>query len=134
MAAPPGAAERLRAAGLRATGPRCAVLAWLDGNAGHHPADAVVAGTGLSKATAYHVLGQLREAGLVLVAEVGPGRVLYETGEHRHHHFVCRRCGGISDVPCAAASGPCLDVAVPQAAVLEAAEVVVRGICRACAS
>lgn len=134
MTAPTRAAERLRAAGLRATGPRCAVLTWLDGHAGHHAADAVVGGTGLPKATAYHVLGQLREAGLVLVAEVGPGRVLYETGEHRHHHFVCRRCGEISDVPCTAAAGPCLEVVVPQAVVQEAAEVVVRGICRTCGS
>jgi Fur family ferric uptake transcriptional regulator len=126
-------ADRLRRAGLRATRPRAVTLGWLDAHPGHHPAEAVVTGTGLSKATAYHVLGQLVDAGLVLTAEAGPGRVRYESASTPHHHFVCLSCGAVIDVPCATNHQPCLDLTVPQAATVERAEVILKGRCLACA-
>jgi Fe2+ or Zn2+ uptake regulation protein len=124
--------KRLRDAGLRATQPRMAVLAWLDAHPGHHPADQLVDRTGLSKATVYHVLGQLCAAGLVLTAESGSGRLLYETATDAHHHFVCRVCGQIIDIPCIPGESPCLTADVP-GATIEHADVILRGICAACA-
>ncbi|HSK90632.1 MAG TPA: Fur family transcriptional regulator [Euzebyales bacterium] len=123
--------QRLRLAGLRATQPRMTVLDWLDANPGHHPAEHLVDRTGLSKATVYHVLGQLCDAGLVLTAESGAGRVLYETAADPHHHFVCRACGRIIDIPCIPGSPPCLTADVPGATV-EQADVILRGICDRC--
>ena len=123
--------ERLRRAGLRATQPRMAVLAWLDANRGHHPAELVMDRTGLSKATVYHVLGQLCDAGLALTAESGAGRVLYETAADPHHHFVCGVCGRVIDVGCVSGEQPCLAVDVPGATV-ERADVILRGVCERC--
>ena len=123
--------ERLRDAGLRATQPRRTILEWLDGNPGHHPADLLVDRTGLSKATVYHVLGQLSGAGLVLTTESGGGRMLYETSPDVHHHFVCRGCGRIIDVPCIPGAPPCLTADVP-GAMVEQADVVLRGVCEDC--
>jgi Fur family ferric uptake transcriptional regulator len=125
-------ADRLRDAGLRVTQPRGTVLAWLDTNPGHHAAETLVERTGLSKATVYHVLGQLREAGLVLTAESVAGRMLFETASDPHHHFVCRLCGRVVDIPCIPGEAPCLTVDVTGATV-ERADVILRGICAGCA-
>lgn len=125
------AAERLRDVGLRATRQRTEVMAWLDDHPGHHPAETLVADTGLPKATVYHVLGQLVQAGVVLVAESGAGRVLYESGGVPHHHFVCRACGGLIDVPCVTGEAPCIQVEVP-GALVDQADVILRGTCEAC--
>lgn len=127
----PPAAVRLRGAGLRATRQRTAVMSWLDDHPGHHPAEVMVTDTGLPKATVYHVLGQLTEVGLVLAAEAGAGRVLYESGGVPHHHFVCRACGRLVDVPCVTGEAPCIEVAVPGAEV-DQADVILRGTCQAC--
>jgi Fur family ferric uptake transcriptional regulator len=133
MTAPgPALSDRLRHAGLRATRPRVTVLAWLDANPGHHPADRVVERTALSRATVYHVLSQLSAADLVLTAEPTAGPVLYETAAGPHHHFVCRSCGQVIDVACVTGEMPCLHVDVP-GAVIEHTDVVLRGVCAACA-
>ena len=123
--------DRLRDAGLRATQPRMAILAWLDANPGHHPAEVLVDRTGLSKATVYHVLGQLAATGLVLTAESGSGRLLFETAPDAHHHFVCRVCGQIVDVACIPGEPPCLTADIP-GATIEHADVILRGVCAAC--
>ena len=125
------APERLRDAGLRATRPRVTVLHWLDANPGHHPADQVVERTALSRATVYHVLGQLSDADLVLTAEPTAGPVLYETAADAHHHFVCRSCGRVIDVACLIGDAPCLHIDVP-GAVVEQADVTLRGVCADC--
>lgn len=122
----------LRTAGLRVTRPRMAVLRWLHDHPGHHPAEVIVDQAGLPKATTYHVLGQLSDAGLVLTAEAGPGRVLYETATDPHHHFVCRACGRILDVPCATGAQPCLDLVVAGAARVDSADVILKGLCADC--
>lgn len=124
--------DRLRHAGLRATQPRMTVLAWLDTNPGHHPAETLVDRTGLSKATVYHVLGQLCAAGLALTAESGAGRLLYETATDPHHHFVCRVCGRTIDIPCIPGRSPCVTVDMPGATV-EHADIILRGVCAGCA-
>jgi Fur family ferric uptake transcriptional regulator len=84
------------------------------------------------RATVYHVLGTLARAGLVLIADAGPGRTLYEAAGRWHHHLVCRRCGTIVDVACASATKPCLEPDLP-GAVVEEAQVIFRGLCPACA-
>lgn len=126
--APDGIADRLRQAGLRVTQPRRTLLAWLDAHPGHHPAERLVERTGLSRATTYHALGQLCEAGLVLTAGSGTGRLRYETATDPHHHFECRRCERVIDVQ---ADTPDVRVGEPTA-VIERVEVIVRGLCADC--
>jgi Fur family ferric uptake transcriptional regulator len=138
MGAPPtNVRDRLRSAGLRATAPRIAVYEALREAGGHHGVDEIVTlveqhGTPLSRMTVYNVVSDLREASLVMCADVGPGRALYEVNDVWHHHFVCRSCGEVADVPCLKGSKPCLEPPSPIGASVDEAQVIFRGICRNC--
>lgn len=130
-------ALRLREAGLRVTQSRLAILGLLGELGGHHAADELVEacrarGRPIPRATVYHILESLARAGLVLVADAGPGPTLYEAAVDWHHHLVCRRCGLVVDVPCLVGTKPCLSPDLP-GAVVEEAQVIFRGLCTACA-
>jgi Fur family ferric uptake transcriptional regulator len=130
------AADRLRAVGLRATRPRVAILEALGEDHGHRSAEELVAALAsrqvrLARASVYNGLDDLVAAGLVMLADVGPGRALYELADEWHHHFVGRRCRRVTDVACAAGSRPCLKASVPGAEIDEA-QVIFRGLCADC--
>ncbi len=100
---PMGAHDRLRAAGLRSTPQRQAILAAFRGGASEHlSADEVFARAsatlpGLSRGTVYATLAEFTEIGL-LAAFGTPEPVRYETNVERHGHFRCRLCLRIYDV------------------------------------
>ena len=130
---PPG---RLRAAGLRVTRRRIAIIDALGNLGGHRTADEVATsldavGDRVPRASLYHALGSLAAAGVVMVADAGPGAARYELASTWHHHLVCRSCGDIIDVPCVRGSRPCLDAGIPGATIDEA-QVIFRGTCTAC--
>jgi Fe2+ or Zn2+ uptake regulation protein len=75
----------------------------------------------------------MADAGVLLVADAGPGTARFEPAGDWHHHLVCRACGAIVDVPCTTGARPCLDAALP-GAVVDEAQVIYRGICPACAA
>jgi Fur family ferric uptake transcriptional regulator len=77
------------------------------------------------------VLDDLVAAGLVMLADVGPGRALYAAADEWHHHLVCRRCRRVTDVPCHADRGPCHRATIPGAEIDEA-QVIFRGLCAEC--
>jgi Fe2+ or Zn2+ uptake regulation protein len=117
---------------------RVAIIDALATAGGHRTADEVAAalrggGTSMPRASLYHALGTMAEAGVVLVADAGPGAVRYEVATEPHHHLVCRACGRIVDVPCVRGSRPCLDADLPGARIDEA-QVVFRGLCPTCAA
>lgn len=129
-------AAGLREAGLRVTRPRLAVLETLGELGGHRSADELVAalrdrGRPLPRSSVYNVLDDLSARGLVMRAELGPGRERFEAGTAWHHHLVCRACGSIVDVPCPAGRRPCLQPELTGARI-ERAEVVYHGLCPAC--
>lgn len=131
------AAARLRAAGLRVTRQRVSILEALASLGGHRTADEVGAalrdaGAPLPRASLYHALGAMAAAGVLLVADAGPGVARYEVASSWHHHLVCRSCGAVLDVPCVRGRAPCLEADLPGAAVDEA-QVIFRGLCPACA-
>ena len=126
----------LHTAGLRSTRPRLLVLRFLREHGGHHSADAIQAALDaadehLLRGSVYHVLSKLMSRRLVMLADVGPGRALYESGSPWHHHFVCRTCELVLDVPCVQAEQPCLSPVLPGVHVDEA-QVIFRGVCAAC--
>ncbi len=130
-------AARLRDAGLRVTTARMAVIRALETLGGHRTADEIGAAVGaggaaIPRASLYHALGALTRAEVVLVADAGPGTTRYEVAAAWHHHLVCRACGAIVDVPCAAGARPCLEAELPGAMVDEA-QVIYRGLCGSCA-
>ncbi|MFH5824806.1 Fur family transcriptional regulator [Georgenia sp. AZ-5] len=135
-----GTAEELRAAGLRVTAQRAAVLDVLTAASDEHLSAAEVAervrarlGT-ISTQGVYDCLEALLGAHLVRRVDLAGHAALFETAraEGDHHHLLCRRCGVVRDVDRAA--GACGEVpAVPGFAV-ESAEVTFVGLCPTCAS
>jgi Fe2+ or Zn2+ uptake regulation protein len=112
------------------------VLGELVASPGHHAADELAdrleaRGVRIARASVYNVLDDLVRCELVMLADAGPGRALYEVADTVHHHFVCRRCGVVQDVPCAVGQRPCLDVELPGAKIDEA-QVILRGVCASC--
>jgi Fur family ferric uptake transcriptional regulator len=134
------AREKLRAKGLRATRPRTLVYSILREVGGHRSVDEVLEllesrGHTIPRMSVYNVMADLTGVSLVMPADAGPGRALYEASDVWHHHFVCRGCGGVQDVPCLKGRKPCLlpPKSLPGSTVDEA-QVIFRGHCAACAS
>ena len=106
MAPAPGtdSASRIRAAGLRVTPQRRAILgAFAQGPDGHLTADEVYERARaevpeLARATVYNALAELVRAGLLRSVE-GFGAARYDSNlDSSHHHFRCRSCGRLFDV------------------------------------
>lgn len=137
----PPTENRLRAAGLRVTAPRLAVLEVLDRRDGHSTAEQVRQdvlgrlGT-VSVQAVYDVLGALTTVGLVRCIETPghPARYENRAGDN-HHHFVCRRCGSTVDIDCATGEAPCLaPQALPSGFAVDEAEVTYWGTCDRCSA
>jgi Fur family ferric uptake transcriptional regulator len=129
----------LRAAALRVTRPRLAVLQAVHEQP-HADTDAVIrlarAQLGeVSHQAVYDVLRALTDAGLVRRIQP-PGSVArYEArvGDN-HHHLLCRSCGAIADVDCAVGEAPCLTASDDRGYTIDEAEVVYLGLCPTCQS
>lgn len=129
--------ESLRAAGLRVTRPRLAVLDVLrDG--GHLEVDEIATRVrgrldSVSTQAVYDVLGALSRAGLARRVEPAGSPALYEArvGDN-HHHVVCRSCGMIADVDCTIGAAPCLDPNNARGFEVDEAEVTFWGLCPDC--
>lgn len=138
------AVDRLRAAGLRVTSPRVAVLdvlgEALTAEEHHLPASAVAERArarlgSLSTQAVYDCLDALVRAGLARRIEPAGHPALYEArvGDN-HHHLVCRGCGATADVDCAVGAAPCLLPAAAPGFVVDEAEVTFWGWCPGCAA
>ncbi len=133
----PDARAMLRAAGLRVTGPRMAVLGALREHP-HASADTVAlharrALGSVSTQAVYDVLGACTAAGLLRRIEPAGSAARYETrtGDN-HHHVVCRCCGTVADVSRALAPAACLTPSEEHGFVVDEAEVVFWGYCSTC--
>ena len=128
--------ERLRSAGLRVTRARLGVIETLGAVGGHPTVDDVARGLDargvtVSRTSVFNVLADLTSAGVVMVADAGPGSTRYEMNTGWHHHLVCRACGMIADVACAEEAKPCMTPNEDIGAVDEA-QVIYRGTCKTC--
>jgi Fe2+ or Zn2+ uptake regulation protein len=131
-------AARLRQRGLRVTGPRLAILSMLERVGGHRSADELVlalrrGGYHHARTTVYNALDDLARAGLVRAAPVDAGALRYESAGPAHHHFVCRECGSIHNVPLSDDPRP-HPMPPIEGAELDELDVVYRGRCPACAA
>ena len=132
-----GTRERLRGVGLRATGPRLAVLEALRVTGPHATAEAVAsairAERTISTQGVYDSLAALVEAGLVRRIEPAghPARYELRAGDN-HHHIVCRQCGKTEDVDCAVGAAPCLTPNDDAGFLVQEAEVTFWGLCPVC--
>ena len=129
----------LRAASLRVTGQRLAVLSVVHDHP-HADTETVLAATrerldSVSHQAVYNVLSALTDAGLVRRIQPAGSVARYEArvGDN-HHHVVCRSCGGVADVDCAVGDTPCLTASDDAGYAIDEAEVVYWGLCPACSS
>ena len=140
MVPPPSDVEQLlRAASLRVTRPRVAVLGAVQ-DSPHASTDAIIGAVRrdlgeVSHQAVYDVLRALTTAGLLRRIQPSGSVARYETrvGDN-HHHVVCRSCGTIADVDCAVEEVPCLTASDDHGFVIDEAEVVYWGTCPQCAA
>jgi Fur family ferric uptake transcriptional regulator len=130
--------ERLRAAGLRVTATRVAVLRVLADAHDHPRVDQVIervraSGVAISTQAAYDVCEALHRAALARRIEPAGGPARYEArvGDN-HHHLVCRGCGRAADVDCAVGRPACLEPSDALGFVVDEAEVTFWGLCPDC--
>lgn len=128
--------DRLRAAGLRATTARVAVLRALEGRgtpSSHTEVFGDLREDGWDRATLYRNLVDLAEAGLLRRVDLGDHVWRFELvsaptdagHEADHPHFLCTHCGDVSCLPEVQVSG--LPAGLGQVSVQ------LRGLCERCA-
>lgn len=131
--------SQLRAAELRVTRPRIAVLAAVHEHP-HADTESIIGVVRkdlaeVSHQAVYDVLRALTGAGLVRRIQPSGSVARYEArvGDN-HHHVVCRSCGAIADVDCAVESTPCLTASNDHGFSIDEAEVTYWGTCPACST
>ncbi len=90
--------------GIKPTFQRIKILEYLDHNKNHPTVDMIYSALfksipTLSKTTVYNTLDVLRKKGLVSVLSSTEIEARYEYNFDFHHHFICRKCGKIIDIP-----------------------------------
>ena len=139
----PDLADQLRAADLRVTRPRIAVLEAVQANP-HADTETIFSTVrgglpDVSRQAVYDVLHALTAARLVRRIQPSGLVARYESrvGDN-HHHVVCRVCGVIGDVDCAVGDVPCLtpcdDSGALEGFAVDEAEVIYWGLCPDCAA
>lgn len=130
-------ADLLRQHGIQVTAQRLAVLRAVSGQphiTADGVADVVRAEIGaISLQSVYDALSVLVTEGLLRRIEPAGSPALFEdrVGDN-HHHLICRVCGKVVDVECAAGVAPCLSAADDQGYQIDEAEVAYWGRCPAC--
>ena len=132
-----GAQQLLRDNGLQVTAQRLAVLNAVSARP-HATADDLVGdvrtsiGT-VSRQAVFDALGVLSEKGLIRRIQPARSPARYEDRvDDNHHHLVCRECGRMVDVDCAAGYRPCLEVVDDFGFTIDEAEVIYWGYCPTC--
>ena len=130
-------AALLRERGIQVTAQRLAVLRAVAG-APHITADAVaeVVRTeigAISLQSVYDALALLVSEGLIrrIQPSGSPARFEDRVGDN-HHHLICRTCGRVVDVDCAAGAAPCLTPIDDRGYEIDEAEVAYWGRCPDC--
>src|SRR5437588_8535366 len=127
---------RVRAAGLKLTPQRFAVLDYLLSTFEHPTAEQIHSDLNrrfprASRATVYNTLIALCDAGLVHAIYMDEAVARYDANVEPHHHFVCRVCGQLEDVPLSAV-GRLSRCDLQAGYRVENYEVVMRGVCATC--
>ncbi len=130
--------DALRARGGRVTPQRLAIAKVVRETGGHVTAETVFGQVserlpGVSLPTVYATLELLEDLGQVRRVPAPSGAVLFDSRTEAHDHFVCRRCGVVADLDCATDHVPVMQAAVALGFRPDDAQVVVSGLCGACA-
>lgn len=93
----------LRARGYRLTPRRLMVAEVLASRGDHMTVEEILSEVkrrhpSTNKTTVYRTLEMLRELGMVVVTDLGGGKLEYELLERPHHHLICERCSARIEV------------------------------------
>jgi Fe2+ or Zn2+ uptake regulation protein len=132
-------AAALRERGQRVTPQRLMVAAVMEDVGGHASADSVFREVerrmpGVSLPTVYATLELLDGIGLIRRVATERGAAVYDSRTEEHHHLACRRCGALEDVVAPVEAAALLNAARSTGFAPDRAEVVIRGLCAACAA
>ncbi|NEP54562.1 MAG: transcriptional repressor [Moorea sp. SIO3C2] len=126
----------LKSKRLRVTPQRFAVYSNLLSRTDHPTAEQILQDVNKdvptsSQATIYSSLQALRDVGLVREVLLEEGVRRYDANTERHHHFRCKKCGAIEDIPWAQFESVDTRQIRPGLKV-DGYEVTVHGICDRC--
>ena len=129
--------DSFRQVGVRCTVQRYAILEYLQLNPTHPTAEQVHEAINrkdprASLATVYKALHAMARAGLVRALDLGGDAVRFEAKTERHYHYVCERCRKAEDIAWFEIPKGLLAAALGSRK-MRSCEVLIRGICRACA-
>jgi Fe2+ or Zn2+ uptake regulation protein len=130
--------DALRARGGRVTPQRLAIAKVVRETGGHVTAEGVFGQVserlpGVSLPTVYATLELLEDLGQVRRVPAPSSAVLFDSRTEAHDHCVCRRCVEVGDLDCATDHVPVMQAAVALGFRPDDAQVVVSGMCAACA-
>ena len=133
-----GSAEQLlRDNAIQVTAQRLAVLNAVSAHP-HATADDLIGDVrasigAVSRQAVFDALGVLSDKGLIRRIQPARSAARYEDRvDDNHHHLVCRGCGRMVDVDCAAGYRPCLEVVDDFGYAIDEAEVIYWGLCPTC--
>jgi Fur family ferric uptake transcriptional regulator len=131
-------AARLREQGMRLTPQREMILDAICAGGGHTTFDEIYArlhakAPAITQATVYRALKTFCDLGLVVAADLGDGKTVYEiAGVMPHHHLVCRACGHVETIDQAALASLFAAFEHEQGFALDMNHLVLFGYCRYC--
>jgi Fur family ferric uptake transcriptional regulator len=130
--------EELRARGYRLTPQRQLVLEAVV-SLGHATPDEIAervrrTASGVNISTVYRTLELLEELGLVTHTHLGHGAPTYHAADDADHlHLVCRKCGGIEEMPSDVLDDTVGRIAADKGFAVDVSHFAIFGTCTACA-
>jgi Fur family peroxide stress response transcriptional regulator len=130
--------QTLKARSLRVTPQRFAVYANLLSRCDHPTAEDILQDLNQnaptsSQATVYSSLQALRDVGLIREVLLEEGVCRYDANVEPHHHFRCKSCGTIKDIPWQQIGGVDL-TNLNSAWQVDGYEITVQGLCKHCSA
>jgi Fur family ferric uptake transcriptional regulator len=133
-------AARLREQGMRLTPQREMILDAICEGGGHTTFDEIYArlharAPAINQATVYRALKMFCDLELVVAADLGDGKTVYEIASVTpHHHLVCRACGQVETIDQAALALLCAAFERERGFTLDMNHLVLFGYCCHCRS
>ena len=132
-------AERLRAAGLKATAPRLTILEALETDRRHPSAEMIFeslkdSSPSLSLSTVYQTLETFLQQGLVRRISGAGGKLRVDGTVQDHDHAICRGCGAVFDVDPQLITRPRPPASLPEGLQVKNLFVEYEVLCSECAS
>ena len=137
MTSKAGIEQVLKAASMRVTQPRVAVLSAVAEHP-HADTETIISAVreghpNVSHQAVYDSLKLFTKLGVIRQIQPQGHTARYEArvGDN-HHHVVCRQCGKLADVDCAVGGAPCLHASNDHGFSIDEAEVIYWGACPDC--